>query len=338
MVNLFRESDLIETKDNVIFDVKGLVHPANKVVAFIRYVPDPKGNRQRNGKRYKKFYSLSKRYNLLTQKYPQYLVNDPVFNTLLCEVPVGDIKQHYHPSQGLKDLRNRNCLDEPETAALRFMEIIKEKSGAQWSKLGVSGSILVRLHESSSDIDLVVYGSKTGTKVAETMKEIFKNRDNPIKAYDINGLKELFDFRSKDTNVSFEDFVRTDSRKISHGKIMDKHFFIRFVKDIDEINEQYGSIIYKSEGNSRIKATIVDDSESLFTPCSYQITNVEILEGPKVEPITEIVSFRGRFCEHAKSGESVIAKGKLERLQQEGTDDHFRLLLGSKPSDNMILI
>jgi predicted nucleotidyltransferase len=333
-----REGDLIETQNNVIFDVKGLVHPANKVVAFIRYVPDAKGNRKRNGKRYKKFYSLSKRYNLLKHKYPQYLVNDPVFNTLLCEVPVGDIKQHYHPAQGLKELRNRNCLDEPETAALRFMEIVKEKSGLQWSKLGISGSILVRLHESSSDIDLVVYGSKTGTKLAETMKEVFEDRNNPIKAYDINGLKELFDFRSKDTNVSFEDFVRTDSRKISHGKFMDKHFFIRFVKDINEINEQYGSIIYKSEGNSRIKATIVDDSQALFTPCSYQLTNVEILEGPKVEPITEIVSFRGRFCEHAKSGESVIAKGKLERLQQEGKDDHFRLLLGSKPSDNMILI
>jgi predicted nucleotidyltransferase len=110
------------------------------------------------------------------------------------------------------------------------------------------------------------------------------------------------------------------------------------VKDINEINEQYGSIIYKSEGNSRIRATIVDDSEAIFTPCSYHLTNVEILEGPKVEPITEIVSFRGRFCEHAKRGESVIAKGKLERMQQEGIYDQFRLLLGSKPSDHMILI
>jgi predicted nucleotidyltransferase len=333
-----REGDLIETQNNVIFDVKGLVHPANKVVAFIRYVPDAKGNRKRNGKRYKKFYSLSKRYNLLKHKYPHYLVNDPVFNTLLCEVPVGDIKQHYHPAQGLKELRNRNCLDGPETSALGFMEIVKEKSGAEWSKLGVSGSILIRLHESSSDIDLVVYGSETGTKVAETMKKIFEDRNNQIKAYDLNGLKELFDFRSKDTNVSFEDFVRTDSRKISHGKFMDKHFFIRFVKDINEINEQYGSIIYKSEGNARIRATIVDDSEALFTPCCYQLTNVEILNGPKVEPIEEIVSFRGRFCEHAKSGESVIAEGKLERVQQEGKDDHLRLLLGSKPSDHMILI
>jgi predicted nucleotidyltransferase len=332
-----REGDLLETLGNIIFDVKGLVHPPKRVVAFIRYVPDPKGNRTKDGKQYSKYYALSKRYDLLKREYPQYLVNDPVFNTLLCEVPVEDIKQHYQPAQGLQELRNRNNLDEAETAALRFMENLQQNSGVQWGKLGVSGSILVKLHEPSSDIDLLVYGSKTGYRVAETMKSLLEDKNSPFEAYDMAGLKELFDFRSKDTNVSFEDFVRTDSRKVSHGKFMGKHFFIRFVKNLNEISEQYGSIIYKPEGNARIKATVADDSESLFTPCSYKLANVEILEGKKVEPIEEIVSFRGRFCEQAKSGEVVIAEGKLERVQQEGKDDHFRLLLGSKPSDNMIL-
>jgi predicted nucleotidyltransferase len=333
-----REGDLIETKGNIVFDVKGLVHPPNRIVAFIRYVPDPNGNRRRGEKRYSKYYALSKRYDLLRREYPQYLVDDPVFNTLLCEVPVEDVKTHYLPAQGLQDLRNKNSLDEAETAALRFMEILKEQSRVQWSKLGVSGSILVKLHEPSSDIDLIVYGTETGYRVQETMKEMLEDKNSLFEAYDLDGLRELFDFRSKDTNVSFEDFVRTDSRKVSHGKFMGKHFFIRFVKDLNEISEQYGSIIYKPEGNARIKATVVDDSESLFTPCSYKLANVEVLEGATAEPVEEIVSFRGRFCEHAKSGETVIAEGKVERVQQEGKRDHFRLLLGSKPSDHMILV
>ncbi len=276
-----REGDLLETKGNIFFDVKGLVHPPHRVVAFIRYVPDPNGNRERDGKRYSKFYALAKRYDLLKREYPQYLVNDPVFNTLLCEVPVEDIKQHYQPARGLQDLRNRNNLDEAETAALQFMKNLKENAGVQWSKLGVSGSILVKLHEADSDIDLVVYGSKTGYRVQATMKEMLEDKNSPVKAYDLEGLKELFDFRSKDTITSFEDFVRTDSRKISHGKFMGKHFFIRFVKDHNEISEQYGSIIYKPEGNARIKATVADDSEALFTPCTYKLANVEIVEGTK---------------------------------------------------------
>ena len=88
------EGDLIENRDGIFFDVKGLVHPSSKIIAFIRCVPDPNGNREKDGQRYSKFYSLSKRYDLLRQKYPQYLVNDPVFNTLLCEVPIEDIKKH----------------------------------------------------------------------------------------------------------------------------------------------------------------------------------------------------------------------------------------------------
>ncbi|MBN1784996.1 MAG: hypothetical protein JW815_04600 [Candidatus Bathyarchaeota archaeon] len=332
-----REGDLIETKDNIIFDVKGLVHPPDRVVAFIRYVPDPIGNRERDGRRYTKFYNLSKRYALLKQKYPQYLIDDPVFNTLLCEVPIEDIKTHYQPAQGLQKLRNRKNLDTAETTALRFMEILKENSGVQWSKLGVSGSILVHLQEPSSDIDLIVYGTETGYRVAETMQELFEDETSPVEAYNRDGLRELFDFRSKDTNVSFEDFVRTDSRKVSHGKFMNKHFFIRFVKNLNEISEQYGSIIYKPEGNAKIKATIANDSEALFTPCTYKLVNVQTIEGSKTEPIEEIVSFRGRFCEQAKSGETVIAEGKVERVQKEGKCDHFRLLLGNKPSDHMIL-
>jgi predicted nucleotidyltransferase len=148
----------------------------------------------------------------------------------------------------------------------------------------------------------------------------------------------LFDFRSKDTKVTFEDFVRTDARKVSHGKFMKKHFFIRFVKDLKEISEQYGTIIYKPEGNVKIKATIADSSEALFTPCKYKLANVQTIEGNKTKPIEEIVSFRGRFCEQAKRGEIVIAEGKLERVKQKGKCDHFRLLLGSKPSDHMILV
>jgi len=338
LVKIFREGDMLETKNNIFFDVKGLVHPSTRVIAFIRYVPDVNGNRIKEGKKFSKYYALSKRYDLLKRQYPQYLVNDPVFNTLLCEVPKENIKKHYQPAKGLIKIRNKVNPDEAETVALKFMEILQENSGVQWSKLGISGSILINLQEKSSDIDLIVYGTKSGYTIAETMKEMLANKSNPVKAYDLEGLRELFVFRSKDTNVSFEDFVRTDARKVSHGKFMERDFFIRFIKERNEVSEQYGDIIYKPEGNAIIKATIADDSGALFTPCTYRLTNVQNIQGVKVDPIEEIVSFRGRFCEQAKSGETVIANGKVERVQQQGKDDHFRLLLGSNPSDHMILV
>ena len=85
---------------------------------------------------------------------------------------------------------------------------------------------------------------------------------------------------------------------------------MRFVKDWSEISEKYGDVYYKNSGYARIAATVADDSEALFTPCTYRLENVKVADGPALEPITEVVSFRGRFCEQAKTGERIVAQGK----------------------------
>jgi predicted nucleotidyltransferase len=332
-----REGDYIEDINGIIFDVKGLIHPPNKIIAFPRFIPADNGERKHGSYSYNKIYSLSKRFIFLQKKFPQYLTYDTVLNECLCEVPTEAVKNLYQPLDCLQKLLNNQELDKSEKVALQFMELLNENSNVPWSKLGVSGSIMVGLHTPSSDIDPVIYGSEIGYRVYSTLKEMLADRDNPFEPYEVDGLRELFDFRSKDTAVSFEDFVRTDSRKVSHGKFMGRDFFIRFVKDWNEVSEQYGNITYKPEGRTKIKATVADDAEAIFTPCSYKLADVKILEGANVEPIEEIVSFRGRFCEQAKNGETVISAGKVERVQEEGKRKHYRLLIGNKPSDYMIL-
>ena len=331
------EGDVIETIDNIFFDVKGMVHPPGRVVAFIRFVPDPNGDRKRNGKTYRKVYALSERYTLLRKAFPQYLVYNQVFNEHLCEVPVKTLKHHYKPVNRLRELRQGDKLDEAESQALRFVELLKKTANVSWSKLGISGSILVKLHTEASDIDPVVYGSETCYKVYSALGSLLKDSEGSVKPYSLRQLKELFDFRSKDTAMRFEDFVRTESRKVLQGKFMGRDYFIRCVKDWNEIEEKYGTILYKPVGYAKIKAKVIEDSEAIFTPCRYKINSMEILEGTRIEAIEEIVSFRGRFCEQAKKGETVIAQGKVEKLQKEGEREHYRLLLGSKVSDHMIL-
>jgi predicted nucleotidyltransferase len=332
-----REGDVIETVDNAFFDVKGLIHPPTRVVAFIRFVPDLKGNRKHNGTAYRKVYALSERYALLKNVFPQYLVYDSVFDENLCEVPSEYVEHHYRPADRLHELRRRDKLDKLENQALQFVELLKETANVSWNKLGISGSILVGLHTPVSDIDPVVYGSESCHKTCAALKLLLKDKKSPVKSYSSDGLRRLFDFRSKDTVTSFEDFVRTESRKILQGTFMGRDYFIRFVKDWNEVEEEYGDIQYKSVGYAKIKATIVDDSEMNFTPCRYKINNVKFLEGTCAESVEEIVSFRGRFCEQAKNGETVIAQGKVERVQKLGEREHYRLLLGNKTSDHMIL-
>jgi hypothetical protein len=45
-----------------------------------------------------------------------------------------------------------------------------------------------------------------------------------------------------------------------------------------------------------------------------------------------------RFCEQAKTGEAIVAQGKVERVTDKRTQrEHYRVLIGNKPSDYMIL-
>lgn len=332
----FRESDLVEDLNGVIFDVKGLVHPSRRVVAFPRFIPDVKGERTRGQLAYRKVYALSARYDLLERRFPQYLVQDKVFGERLCEVPVKDIRRHYRPSERLHELRSSEQLDKLERDALSFVFSLKESTNVPWNSLGISGSILAKLHNANSDIDPIVYSTDSCRKMYSALKLLHENEKESVRPYKEKELRALFDFRSKDTQMSFEDFVRTESRKVLQGKYRNHDYFVRCVKDWNEVVEKYGDAHYSNAGYSTIEATVVDASESIFTPCTYEIEKVCVLKGDE-EPVSEIVSFRGRFCEQAENDEAVVAQGKLEQIQNKSGEVRHRLLLGNKPSDFMIL-
>jgi predicted nucleotidyltransferase len=333
-----REGDLIKTKDNVIFDVKGLVHPPNKVIAFPRFIPSPQGSRGHRKDLYSKVYSLTERFKFLEQNSPDLIVHDPVFDEALCEVPIVSIKKHYKPIEKLGRLRMSKTLEDLERKAVQLAEDLKEAANIPWSSMGVSGSLLVGLHTLKSDIDPVVYGVESCRKAYSALQSLLKDNESHFKPYSREDLRTLFDFRSRDTIMSFEDFAAVESRKAFQGKFRETDYFIRFVKDWTQISEEYGDVCYKNCGYARITATIADDSDSLFTPCTYRIENAKVVEGSKLQPMLEIVSFRGRFCEQAKNGEAIVAQGKVECVtDKRKARKHYRIILGNKPSDYMAL-
>ncbi|MGB9134580.1 MAG: hypothetical protein WCC63_03200, partial [Candidatus Bathyarchaeia archaeon] len=209
-----REGDLLENAKGLIFDVKGLVHPPEKIVAFPRFIPNPQGTRMREGAAYEKVYALSERFKLLEAHFPDYLVVDPVFGERLCEVPKKDITHHYDPVDYLRKLRGSSQLDELEADTLCFLEVLRDRAKVAWAKLGISGSLLVRLHTLKSDIDPVVYGARNCLKVHEALKSLTKDAKSVVKTYSPEELSGLYDFRSQDTQMSFEDFAKTERRKV----------------------------------------------------------------------------------------------------------------------------
>jgi predicted nucleotidyltransferase len=333
-----REGDLIKSKSNVVFDVKGTTHPPNRVIAFPRFIPSPTGTRKGNGATYGKVYSLDERFCYLKQNHPKLIVFDPVFGETLCEVPEEQIAQHYQPTKKLVKLRKTKRHNALESKALALATRLKEKSGIPWSAIGISGSIMAGLTNETSDIDPLVYGVENSRKAYAALKELRQEEDSGFKPYSQTELKTLYDFRSKDTQMSCQDFTLVESRKAFQGMFMGTDYFIRFVKEWSELGEQYGDVCYQNSGYLKIAADIADAADALFTPCTYKLKNVQVLDGPKLSPICEVVSFRGRFCMQATVAEAIEAQGKAELVtNKKSGETHYRLILGNKPADYMVL-
>ena len=332
LAETFREGDFIETKEGFIFDVKGLVHPPNSVVAYIRYVPDCTGSRNRNGTSFRKIYELSDRYSFLRRRAPEYLVHDVVFDEEMIEVPRTRIARHYEPLTRTRELL-RNARTALERKSIEMITILASASSTSAEEFGISGSVLVGLAGPVSDIDIIVYGNKRSQGIRKVLRALLKE-DNSFKAYGEEKLRKLFESRHEETGIPFGDYVRCEARKDFQGYFKGTDFFVRYVKDVHEVNEEYGSIIYRALGRSRLEATVTGDKEAIFTPCTYQIKDISMTT-TDVMPPKEIVSFRGQFCEQARVGEKVAAQGKIEQLSKKNRTWN-RMLLGSARTDFMI--
>ena len=331
------EGGYVETSERLIFAVKGLVHPPDRVVAYLRYVADPAGDRVRGGLRYRRVYGFEEQLAIVRSRYPRYLHYDEVWDVELQSVPRESIWRAYDPSEGLmKLMKGSNAEDPLARAAKDFAEELSSASGVSVEDLGISGSLLLSLHTSSSDIDFVVYGVENCIKARDALRRLLSEGEN-FKRFDEERMRALFDFRVAETPMDYEVFVEQERRKVIQGLYKGYVYFIRFLKDLDEVGEAYGDRRCRRLGAARVRAVVVDDSESLFTPCNYKVECLEVLEG-EVDPraLKEVTSFRGRFAEQALKGEVVEARGALEEVRFRG-ERYQRLVVGAS-GDYMVAL
>jgi predicted nucleotidyltransferase len=331
------EGHYLETIKGLFFAVKGHVHPPDRIIACLRYLPDPAhGEREKGGWRYRRVYHFAEQEALLQEEYPQYLSFDPVCQTVLQSVPRQHLKRIYDPGARLEELRSQKEPDPVERDALAFARLLQEEANVPWASLGLSGSLLIGLHIPHSDLDLIVYGTPACWAVHGALSNLLKTGASGVARFNAKRLEELYVARVTDTRMPFTDFVRTERHKAMQGQYRGRSYFMRFVKAPAEVEEKYGDRQYIPLGRAGITATVADAREAIFTPCAYGVTDVQFIEGAEVEGLEEIVSFRGRFCEQAREGDKIVAFGTLERVQAKGGQAWRRLLLGNHPEDYMI--
>ena len=338
------EGDYIESKgDNLIFDVKGIHHPKERKICFIRFYPDPQGDRERDGQKFTKIYDLKERQAFLKENYPKYLFFSEELDLELQGVKNEDIKKIYTPRDHFKDLHEKGCTSKVEEYSQLLCELFIREGNVPEGSIGITGSSMVGLNKEESDLDLIIYGTHTSLEFQEELKKIF-NASNKCRMYDFKEYKSHYEWRVGGSNIPFEDFMKSEKRKLHQGKFHGIDFFIRYIKSPEDWKGSFYDFKYTDYGRIKLEAKIVDSTYSIFTPCSYKINALKILNFPdkskdiNARDILEVNSFRGRYCEHAREGEIVVIEGKLERVCFKSKKEYFRVLLGDQVEDKMIIM
>jgi|GEM_PF-114541 len=331
------ESYYLESDEGLFFAVKGLEHPPDRCIGVLRYAPDAEhGDRKKDEMRYRRLYHFAEQEDLLRSLYPQYLAYDAVFHATLQSVPQSRVRRVYDPRVRLLEMAAGAAASGIESDAVSFAGLLQESAGVPPSAIGISGSLLIGLHTEHSDLDFSVFGTENCRTIYEALGSLLRSdfADGP-RRLEINAIKELYHQRETDTHVYFDKFVDVEKNKVCQGSFHRRPYFIRFIKEAHEWSPIYGSVRYTPLGRTKITAKIHDDQEAIFTPCKYVLSDVNVLEGPPLF-VREIVSFRGRFCEQARTEQSVTAAGTLESVENIRGEIKYRLLLGSSPEDMMV--
>jgi hypothetical protein len=330
------EGAAVEIESGLIFTVKGVAHPDDGVIAYLRYVPDPSGDRERGAQRYRRVYSVAEQEEALRARGLSFRRDDPALGVSLDVVPWAQVVRVYDPRERLHQLRVRGA-DGPLTEdALALAELLRAAAGVPPGALGLTGSLLFDLHATSSDIDLVVYGECESRAVHAALARLL---DDPLSALARprgDELAAIHAVHRVDTPLSAADFARLQAGKVNEGRFAGRPYFVRFVKLPAETAERYGDPRFVPTGSALLEARVLDDRDALFTPCRYSLADVRIVKGHEALDVREVVSFRGRFADQARAGQRVRAYGAVERViwRERGTTS--RLVVGGRRGDYLL--
>lgn len=321
-----RVRDFIYTKDDLFLATTTYLHPQDRILSFLRYIPDADGERSQNDSRYSKVDS-KQAYNFLNDNYPEYLFDCEVIGVEMMGVPAGRVKEILSPVERLSEIINHSSPDELLLKVIKVADIFREEAGIPQKHLGISGSVLPGLYDPQvSDIDFVVYGLKNHRKAMETFESLKHDDESPLKAIADGYWARLYDKRIKDSTLSYDEFRWYEDRKNNRGVVDGTLFDILATREWDEIKGTFGEETYEPCGTVKIEATVSDALAAFDNPAVYQVEDVDIMEGPNA-PIKEVASYTHTYSGQAREGERITARGKLEKVM--GRKTYYRLIVGT---------
>lgn len=332
----FRDRDFLQTNEDFFFCVVGPLHPPKRGISYIKYIPSESGVWGRDEKKFSRILqkytipNLLETFNYLEINYPHYLFHSPVDNITITAVPHQNIKEHFRPEEKLAQLRQTSQLDSLQKKLVRFTRFLEETSGVPEGSFGVTGSLLLDIHQPKfSDLDVTVYGVKDSWVLHRALSEN-RNSEMPMKRLKGKALKDWCIKKAKQYPLSPAEASKIYERKWNLGVFEHRWVSIHPVKLESEVTEEYGEATYHPCGQVTIRAVVRGNTDCLFLPSVYKIEEVKVLEGSQLGEVTEVVSYESLYDSIAENGELIQARGKLEQVSEKGTSrKHYRVLVGS---------
>ena len=337
---------------------------------------------------YFKVYDMQSRFDILSMIKSEYIFSSKYYYFPFQAVPAQNIKKIHKPEDFIQKLLNKS-LEEKSKVEFKYkdkfksnnelkfnkfnknlldlIEIFKENTNIELGSIGLTGSGLVGLSGDVSDIDLTIYGIEETKKVRNLLKKILITENftglygdiSQIHPYSDKQLKKHYDFRAKSFNIPIKNFIFYEKRKLHQFYFDETEVFIRYLKfnrsenrHFDKFNEYY----YGYVGRIELNAILRDIKDSMFTPASYLIDNIQLdsininLEEKYKKSfndlikndefkILKLITMRGRFIEQAIINEKVKICGKLEFVLTENQDtskfsiENLRIIVGIDKRD-----
>ena len=324
-----RDRDIFRDDQGRMFVTLGYIQPKDRVLSFLKYVPDENGKWQAGSIRYKRIFwgSVDSTVEGMSLLPPDYTIFDSHFQTDLVEPPRATIRDYFNPERRLSEI-----VTEPKDTLEELVQIAAETLhdalNLPLNNLGISGSILWKGHNPRfSDINMNIYGFKESWNLQENYANL-ENIETQTRIRDLpewgHGIERV---RKRVPTLDLNDLQRLFSRRKALC-IRDRCIGITPILKPEEAPIDHGSESYTTLTQKPVKLSmVVENAEfGIFHPAIYT-TEPATIDGISV---TRIMIYDGAFGGLFKNGDRIEVSGTLQRVNQSAGDEYHQLMIGTK--------
>ena len=325
-----RDRDIFRDHENRLFVVLGYIQPPDRVLSYLKYVPDEDGIWMAGGTRYRRAFwgSVESTVEGMATLPKSYITEDNHFQTQLIELPRDMLKEYFRPEQRLTEILE-SPHDSLEDTVKRAAETLHDELEIPLSALGIAGSILWKGHDVvRSDINMNIYGFNHAWTLSDNFERV----------------EELCDWARLRNPDEWSHAIERVSNRIPSLRQTDLHalFSRRRALCIDErcigitpvLHPEEAPIPHGSESYVTQAAepmtfnmTIENAEYGLFHPAIYEIFPITYGGGT----ISRIMVYDGAFGGLFVEGDSVEVSGTPQRVTTaDGEDEFYQVMVGTK--------